>query len=64
MTRYMGFEGNLHIRENEKNNIIETSKSYIYIATLKDDKVYSASKSEYIATLPFVNDFSFDLILP
>lgn len=64
MTRYMGFEGNLHIRENEKNNIIETSKSYIYIATLKDDKVYSASKSEYIATLPFVNNFSFDLILP
>ncbi|MBX1886564.1 c-type cytochrome biogenesis protein CcsB [Campylobacter peloridis] len=64
MTRYMGFEGNLHIRENDKNNIIETSKSYVYIATLKDDKVYSAAKSEYIATLPFANHFSFDLLLP
>ncbi|MCR6594761.1 c-type cytochrome biogenesis protein CcsB [Campylobacter insulaenigrae] len=64
VTRYTGFEGNLHIRENEKNNLIETSQSYIYIATLYDDKVYSASKSEYIASLPFANNFSFDLILP
>ncbi|MBF7049366.1 c-type cytochrome biogenesis protein CcsB [Campylobacter volucris] len=64
ITRYAGFEGSLHIRENEKNNIIETSKSYIYIATLFDEKVYSAAKSEYISILPFVNNFSFDLILP
>ncbi|WP_297192035.1 cytochrome c biogenesis protein CcsA [uncultured Campylobacter sp.] len=62
-TRYMGFEGILHIRENEENSLIESSKSFIKFSTLKDGEVYGKYIQKDIALLPFVNNFNINLDL-
>ncbi|TQR33709.1 c-type cytochrome biogenesis protein CcsB [Campylobacter sp. MIT 99-7217] len=56
MTRYMGFEGNLHIRENEENAIIESSKSFIKMSAFKEGQTYGTAAMKDIGLLPFAND--------
>ncbi|AQW87965.1 cytochrome c biogenesis protein [Campylobacter pinnipediorum subsp. caledonicus] len=43
ITRYFGFEGNVHIRENTETNIITTRGSYINFETKLNGKDYSVS---------------------
>ena len=63
MTRYTGFEGLLHIREQSANSSIESARSYIKFFTLKDNVAYGKALPEYIGLLPFANDFSIELDL-
>ena len=57
MTRYWGFEGNLHIRENSQNNLIESSKSYVKFFTIDKDQITGISAQKNISLLPFANSF-------
>ena len=50
MTRYMGFEGTMRIRENEASNAVFGSASRIEIAAEKDGKIYSDSIQKYITS--------------
>jgi len=63
MTRFFGFEGILHIRENSSNSLIESTKSYVKISALKDGTLYNTSYDGYLSVLPFVNSFKLDLNL-
>ncbi|AII14329.1 cytochrome c biogenesis protein [Campylobacter iguaniorum] len=50
LTRYIGFEGNMHIRENEQSNEISTMQSYIQLKAIDDDKTYMVSEPMYISS--------------
>ncbi|MBM0637329.1 cytochrome c biogenesis protein CcsA [Campylobacter sp. VicNov18] len=63
MTRYMGFEGILPIREQEQNSLVESSKTSLRISAIKDGQRYSAVNERYIGNLPFVNSFKLKLDL-
>ncbi|WP_273404086.1 cytochrome c biogenesis protein [Campylobacter avium] len=61
-TRYMGFEGLMHIRENSESSVIESSKSFVKIAALTgQNEVVSTQSQEDMALLPFANDFELKL---
>lgn len=61
MTRYMGFEGYMHIRENASSSVINSSKSFIKFAALKDNTAYGEELNTDIALLPFANSFDIKL---
>ncbi len=56
MTRYAGFEGIMHIREGETQNIIRSSDTYIMAEAFKDDQKASASKKIRLSKISS-NDF-------
>ena len=60
MTRYMGFEGTIHIRENETSNAVFESIARIEIAAEKDGQIYSNSIPKQITSLGS-NDFNLPL---
>ena len=60
ITRYLGYEGSLHIREGKVENRVVSSESFIIAHAKKDNKVYSVSKKKIISTIGS-NDFSMDL---
>ena len=60
MTRYMGFEGTMRIRENEASNAVFGSASRIEIAAEKDGKIYSDSIQKYITSFG-LNGFNLPL---
>ena len=63
MTRYLGYEGSLHIREQASNATVVSSKSYVKLAALQDRQIYTQNLGENIALLPFANDFNVRLSL-
>ncbi|MCH5336327.1 MAG: cytochrome c biogenesis protein CcsA [Campylobacter sp.] len=63
MTRYGGFEGLVHIRENESSSLIESSKSSLRLSAVKDGELYSVASDKDIAALPFANSFDLSLNL-
>src|ERR1051325_207134 len=51
VTRYFGFEGNMHIREGESSNILYSSDSYMRISLSENNKNYN---SDYLVNFsPF-----------
>lgn len=63
ITRYGGFEGLMHIRENESSSLVESSKSFLRLSAMKDGKLYSVASDKDIAVLPFANSFDLSLNL-
>ncbi|MDL0087863.1 cytochrome c biogenesis protein CcsA [Campylobacter gastrosuis] len=63
LTRYFGFEGNVHIRENSETNIITTRGSFINFATKFDGKEYEISIPRELEVLG-KNGFDLALKLP
>lgn len=61
MTRYLGFEGYMHIRENTSSSIISSSKSFVKFAVLKDNEAFGGELNTNIALLPFANNFTMKL---
>lgn len=61
MTRYGGFEGLLHLRENETSSTIESSKSYVKFSVLDDGRAYGVFSQKDIAVLPFANSLELNL---
>jgi len=60
ITRYMGYEGSLHIREGQSENRVISSDSFITASAKKADKVYTVSKKKIISPIGS-NDFSMNL---
>ncbi len=68
-TRYYGFEGNIHIREGAKENLVTSLSSYVQIKSKGDGKFYSndiqkmfsIAKGNVIYSLLNTNDFTLDL---
>jgi len=63
ITRYVSYEGIMHIREGQKSSVLQTSKAYLQIKV--DDKVqqYSYDKALIVNPLyykPFSHDFKFN----
>jgi len=57
ITRYIGFEGIMHIREGETENQIASSQSYIQVNAKKDGQSYSDEQSILISKISS-NDFT------
>lgn len=49
LTRYYGFEGMLHLRQNDTSNIITSQQAHFILSAKKDDKIYSNDISKYIS---------------
>ena len=60
MTRYMGYEGSLHIREGKSENRVISSESYIQASAKKADKTYTINKKKIISAIGD-NDFEMNL---
>ncbi len=60
ITRYMGYEGSLHIREGESENRIVSGDSFVIVHAKKDNRIYTVSKKKIISEIGF-NDFSVNL---
>lgn len=60
VTRYFGFEGNLHIRENAQNNEIITMRSFLQLYAKDGNKTYSKTLPKYISNAGF-NKFNLEL---
>lgn len=60
ITRYMGYEGSLHIREGKTENRVVSSDSFIIAHAKKDNKVYTVSKKKVISSIGS-NSFSMSL---
>jgi len=60
ITRYMGYEGSLHIREGKAENRVISGESFIMAHAKKDGKVYSVSKKKIFSQIGS-NDFSMKL---
>jgi len=60
ITRYMGYEGSLHIREGKTENRVISGESFIMAHAKKDGKIYSVSKKKIISQVGS-NDFSMHL---
>ncbi len=60
ITRYMGYEGSLHIREGNSENRVVSSDSFIIAKAKKDNKTYSVSKKKIISPIGS-NDFNLKL---
>lgn len=50
LTRYFGFEGSIHIREGESQNIVTSSASFVSIKAKKDAKTYKLSKEKLFSS--------------
>lgn len=61
MTRYLGSEGILHIRENTSNSVMQSAKTFVNFSALKDNQIYKDVTRKDIAALPFVNSFDLNL---
>lgn len=62
LTRYLGYEGTLHIRESQVNDMVRSTESYIQVSAYKDDMVYGAEYKKLISKLGFNGfDFSFNI---
>jgi cytochrome c-type biogenesis protein CcsB len=62
ITRYMGYEGSMHIREGESQNRIVSSDVFVSIEAKEDGVVYANQIKKIFSTFGS-NDFSFDLKL-
>ncbi len=51
MTRYMGYEGIMHIREGQTSNTILSSRTYLQIEVKKDGKFYRYEEPLYLSKL-------------
>ena len=60
LTRYMGYEGIIHIREGKTDNRVLSSESFIMANATKDNKTYSVSKKKIISAIGS-NDFNMNL---
>jgi len=60
ITRYMGYEGSLHIREGKTENRVVSGESFIIVHAKKGNKVYSVAKKKIISSIGS-NDFSMSL---
>ncbi len=60
LTRYFGFEGTIHIREGQTQNIIDSSESFVQIKTLKNNQTYTISKPKLFS---YVGGNNFELTL-
>jgi len=60
ITRYIGYEGSLHIREGKTENRVVSADSFIMASAKKDDKEYSVSKKKIISAIG-PNSFSMSL---
>lgn len=63
ITRYFGFEGTMHIRENTESNVVLTRGSYVNFNTTIDSKEYSVSIPRELETLS-KGGFDISLNLP
>lgn len=63
ITRYFGFEGDMHIRENSQTNIVTTKDSYISLNTILDSKEYKVSSRKTPINID-KNDLLLSLDLP
>ncbi len=59
ITRYIGFEGMMHIREGATKSQISSSQSYIQVSAKKDGQSYTDEQSILISKISS-NDFSMD----
>jgi len=60
LTRYMGYEGSLHIREGESANIVKSTEPFIQAKAYKEGMVYGVNYKKLISKLGG-NDFSFSI---
>ncbi|MDR1555280.1 MAG: cytochrome c biogenesis protein CcsA [Campylobacteraceae bacterium] len=58
LTRYLGYEGTLHIRENRSENTVKSNDPYIQIKAYKDGVIYGADYKKFISKIG-KNDFEF-----
>jgi len=61
VTRYIGFDGSMHIREGESSNVIITSEPYLQLVATDKSKTYSLDRQ---VNLISYRDNSFHLSLP
>ena len=61
VTRYIGYEGIMHIREGETTNTMISSEPYVQISALKEGKIYHTQIQKLISKIS-KNDFT--LVLP
>ncbi|MDR0665863.1 MAG: cytochrome c biogenesis protein CcsA [Campylobacteraceae bacterium] len=60
LTRYGGYEGTLHVRENESANIVKSSESFIQAQAFTNGVLYGAEHKQFISKIGSNNfDFSF-----
>ena len=55
LTRYFGYEGTLHIREQTANNELVSSDAYIQVTAEKNGKEYHAEKKVYLSKISLDN---------
>ena len=60
ITRYIGYEGIMHIREGKSTNLIRSSDSYIQVNAKLNDKTYYTEKKKLMSKISS-NDFTIDL---
>lgn len=60
VTRYIGFEGTLHVREGMKENRVMSGDSFIQVSAIKDGQSYSYAHKQLISNLGG-NGFNFTL---
>ncbi|MBV5277976.1 MAG: cytochrome c biogenesis protein ResB, partial [Campylobacteraceae bacterium] len=60
VTRYIGFEGSLHVRDGQKENRVMSSDPFIQVSALKDDKRYAYDYKKFISNLGG-NAFNFSM---
>ncbi|MDR2791090.1 MAG: cytochrome c biogenesis protein CcsA [Campylobacteraceae bacterium] len=58
LTRYGGYEGTLHVRENESGSIVKSSESFIQAQAFADGVLYGAQHKQFISKIGS-NDFDF-----
>ncbi|MDR2635574.1 MAG: cytochrome c biogenesis protein ResB, partial [Campylobacteraceae bacterium] len=58
LTRYGGYEGTLHIRENESNNIVKSQESFVQVQAFANGALYGAEHKQFISKIGS-NDFDF-----
>ena len=51
LTRYLGFEGMMHIRENDTSNSFLSSTTFLKFKVIKDDKTFDFNEEVLFATL-------------
>ena len=51
LTRYVGFEGMMHIRENDTSNSFLSSNTFLNFKVIKDDETFNFSEKVLFATL-------------
>ena len=60
VTRYLGFEGTLHVRDGMRENRIMSSDSFVQVSATKENKLYTKSHKQLISNLGG-NGFDFAL---